>query len=273
MLHVRRIVAPGLVVPARRARGRARADARAGAARDAAARRKPATCSRGQRAKTSDAARRRAARAPFGYAPRRHAAEFRQSEASELPRFGNPAGSGAGNSGFVSTNRGRPLRRDARKQAAPGAAPGQPDAAAALAHRAGHEPDRDAAALDRVGHIGAPRRRTGSTTNVLAAKSTAPAAEPRGTRARRAPPLVRIPDGTPAGGTAGTVNTRQLDGVVRGAAAPPHRRRGRRVRAARPAHRRRSWCCPRSRRPAATTPIRRARRTGARRRSSRSRPK
>ena len=77
---------------------------------------------------------------------------------------------------------------------------GKPAHAAAVADRAGHQRDVHIAALHGFGHLGADEERVGAH---------------RRARRRRAahtsrPSLVRIPDGTPAGGTAGTVSTSHL---------------------------------------------------------------
>ena len=107
--------------------------------------------------------------------------------------------------------------------------------AAALADRARDEPDGDIAALDRVRHIGARRDIRHDRRDAEACRGRAPvtpaAAPPRS-------PLVRIPDGTAAGGVAGTVSTARL---TTGSTTLLRRRTaagGRPVRAARPAHRR-----------------------------------
>jgi hypothetical protein len=123
-------------------------------------------------------------------------------EPEEPPRLGNPPGSGAGTSGFMSTNRRRPplLRRDARKQAIPG-----PATAAPLS-------------LGAPGTSATAQRTTAAGTaarSATAAGATTTGAAPASTNATPAPTpprnsLVRIPDGTAGGGIAGTVSTRQL---------------------------------------------------------------
>jgi hypothetical protein len=127
---------------------------------------------------------------------------FDNSQTTELPRFGTPPGSGAGNSGFMSTNRRRaPQRRDARKQTAPGSAakaplsltaPGTSPTAALLRATASGTSAAPAATAATAGSVPAP-----STTTTQAV-------------ANQRAPLVRIPDGAAGGGIAGTVNTKQL---------------------------------------------------------------
>jgi hypothetical protein len=200
MLHVRRIVAPSLVVPALLA---------ALAMTHALA--QPATRPLGGSLRpsledTGDDERRATPRRPARRPDTRPAGALPNfdNQASELPRFGNPAGSGAGNSGFVSTNRGRPsARRDQRKQATPGTLTAPPLSLTAP----GTSPTATLLRTTASGTSVASSR-TGSTANATAAKSAAPPspaalAAPRST-------LVRIPDGTPTGGVAGTVNTKQL---------------------------------------------------------------
>ena len=91
------------------------------AARDAAAHAlRPAIEDASEEPRAAPTASRRAGRS----APRRRAAEFRQSGTRELPRYGNPSGSGAGSTGFISTNpRRRPILRG---NAAPADGPGPP---------------------------------------------------------------------------------------------------------------------------------------------------
>jgi hypothetical protein len=127
---------------------------------------------------------------------------FDNSQTTELPRFGTPPGSGAGNSGFLSTNRRRaPLRRDAKKQTTTGATSGTPLSLTAP----GTSPTAALLRATAAGTSAAPAT-TASTTN----PATAPAAATTQAVANQRAPLVRIPDGTAGGGVAGTVNTKQL---------------------------------------------------------------
>jgi hypothetical protein len=124
---------------------------------------------------------------------------------AEVPRLGNPPGSGAGRSGFVSTNMRRsltattgqrPTRRPASKL---GAAPsGTSGAPLSLAPGVSNTPSRPTAATTSVDPSA-----TTPTQTPTPAPSTPAAAPPRSS-------LVRIPDGTPTGGVAGTVNTARL---------------------------------------------------------------
>ena len=141
-------------------------------------------------------------------AARGRAAEFRQSGIERAAALRQSAGLRRGQHRLRldQSAAARPnLRRDARRPATPGRRRSRD---AALAHRAGHEPDRDAAALDRVRHIGA----LGDTGDDRPRPPSRAAASRRDAGAAAAPrnPLVRIPDGTATGGIAGTVNTTQL---------------------------------------------------------------
>jgi len=135
------------------------------------------------------AARRRDTR-PAGELP-----DFDNPEGSQPQSFGNPPGFGAGRTGFVSTNKRRPpasLRKGLRLQAKQNTAQPAPLSLAppgigATAGLPGTTP---------------PATKTATT---MAKPASAPPALP--------PPrnlLVRIPDGTPAGGVAGTVSTAQM---------------------------------------------------------------
>ena len=118
---------------------------------------------------------------------------------AEVPRFGNPAGAGAGRTGYVSTNirrrlttDKRPVRRPAAKLgSAPVGAPGTPLAPAGAARTTSSRTTPTTATADPS--VTAPTTSTAPT----------PAAPPRSS-------LVRIPDGTPTGGIAGTVNSARL---------------------------------------------------------------
>src|SRR5581483_7657970 len=121
------------------------------------------------------------------------------------PRFGNPAGSGAGGTGFVSTNIKRltPDKRNVRRPPAKfgsrlGAAPApasRPTAGAPLALTPG-----------------AATAATSAASTDATATGTVPAVTPAPTPAAAPPrnPLLRIPDATATGVTAGTVNTTNL---------------------------------------------------------------
>ena len=135
---------------------------------------------------------------------------FDNPEARELPRYGNPSGFGAGSTGYLSTNpRRRPSpRRDLRRPTVPsrlGAPPPLPLTAG------GTSPT---APLPRSTVSGTATRSTISTINrpTYARPENRPEATPETPAAAAAPrnPLVRIPDGTPANGVAGTVSTTRL---------------------------------------------------------------
>jgi hypothetical protein len=136
---------------------------------------------------------------------------FDKPEASELPRYGNPSGFGAGGTGFLSTNpRRRPnLRGEVRRPTVPGrpvvTAPAPLTAAGT----------RATAPLLRPTVAGTSVRSAASATTRPAsakpanAKPEATSETPAVIAAPRNP-LVRIPDGTAGGGVAGTVNTTRL---------------------------------------------------------------
>jgi hypothetical protein len=135
---------------------------------------------------------------------------FDNPETREQPRYGNPSGFGAGSTGYLSTNpRSRPNpRRDLRRPTVPsrlGAPPPLPLTAG------GTSPT---APLPRSTVSGTAARSTISTANrpTFARPETRPGATPETPAAAAAPrnPLVRIPDGTPANGVAGTVSTTRL---------------------------------------------------------------
>jgi hypothetical protein len=134
---------------------------------------------------------------------------FDNPESRELPQFGNPAGSGASRTGFVSTNIRRsigPNRRTARRPAAPAGAPGSLLPPPLSLTAPGTSPT---ALLLRSTAAGTSVRSTGTTGSAEAATikpvvvTTPAAAPPRS-------PLLRIPDGTATGGIAGTVNSTRL---------------------------------------------------------------
>ncbi|TMJ06043.1 MAG: hypothetical protein E6G97_01805 [Alphaproteobacteria bacterium] len=120
---------------------------------------------------------------------------FDNAEANPPASFGNPPGFGAAGTGFVSTNKKRrpAQRKGVRTQATQGAM------------------QRAPLALKPPG--------SGATAGLPTATSaTAPASAPTNATPAAAPPalppprnlLVRIPDGTPTGGVAGTVSTAQM---------------------------------------------------------------
>jgi hypothetical protein len=195
MLHVRRIVASGSVLPASMilvalTLTHAPAQPLGGNLRPAF--------------EENEEPRRRETQRP---APRRTETRptlptFGDAQSTELPRLGNPAGSGAGSSGFLSTNRRRPpLRRDARKQSAPSATTAAPLSLSAPA--AGSTAQRTSGASVRPGSTASTSATSSVPAGSPAAAQTQPPAVPRNS-------LVRIPDGAAGGGVAGTVNTRQL---------------------------------------------------------------
>jgi hypothetical protein len=200
MLHVRRVVVSGLAMPAGAILvGLTLTHALAQPAPRSLESLRPGfeENEEPQRRETRRPALRRPDTRPLGTLP-----GLGDAQSSELSRFGNPPGSGAGNSGFMSTNRRRPplLRRDTRKQAIPGAATSAP------------------LSLGAPGTGATAQRTTAAGTaarSATAAGATATGAAPGSTNATPAqtPPrnsLVRIPDGTAGGGIAGTVNARQL---------------------------------------------------------------
>ena len=154
---------------------------------------------------TPPVAPRRADPRPAGALP-----NFDNPESRELPRYGNPSGSGAGSTGYLSTNpRRRPsLRGDLRRPTVPG----RLGAPAPLPLTAGGT--SPTAPLTRSTVSGTAVRSTISTTNRPAGAKPSPGTRPEAETpaATAAPrnPLVRIPDGTPAGGVAGTVSTTRL---------------------------------------------------------------
>ena len=124
--------------------------------------------------------------------------DFDNPESNQPTSFGNPPGFGASKTGFVSTNtKRRPptgLRKGMRAQPKQGTTQAAPLSLTPLGASA---------------PTGLPGT-TAATTKGAAATATKPASA---TPARTAPrnPLVRIPDGTPTGGVAGTVNTAQMN--------------------------------------------------------------
>ncbi|MBV8838761.1 MAG: outer membrane beta-barrel protein [Alphaproteobacteria bacterium] len=141
---------------------------------------------------------RRAAPPPAGTTP-----NLDGSDAAS-PAFGNPAGSGAGRTGFVSTNIKRltPDRRTVRR------------APAKFGSKLGAAPTTttSTAAMPLSITPGTTMPTLGATPTTAASNATTPTAAPAPTPAAAPPrnPLLRIPDGTTTGGTAGTVNTANL---------------------------------------------------------------
>jgi hypothetical protein len=117
---------------------------------------------------------------------------------SLTPSFGNPAGSGAGRTGFMSTNTRRPGVPSRIIVRVPGTlAPPLPLSGAASTAPVG-PPGSFSTTTPPTGAKISPT--DSRTTKVIVATTASPALAPP--RAR----LVRIPDGTAAGGIAGTVN-------------------------------------------------------------------
>ena len=123
-----------------------------------------------------------------------------------VPRYGNPAGSGASSTGFVSTNiRRRPTTgKPQPRRAAPklGSAP-LPTAGTPLSLTPG-----TSATASRTTSAGASADASASAPPPIAAAAPTPAAAPPRN------PLLRIPDGTAAGGVAGTVNSANLSNAT-----------------------------------------------------------
>ena len=120
---------------------------------------------------------------------------FDNADANPPTSFGNPPGFGAASTGFVSTNkkRRRAQRKGTRTQSAQGSTQRAPLSLTA--------PGTSAATTLPNTTPGAPQ----ATSPTMAKSASATAALP--------PPrnlLVRIPDGTPTGGVAGTVSTAQM---------------------------------------------------------------
>jgi hypothetical protein len=124
---------------------------------------------------------------------------FDNQDLSQPQSYGNPPGFGASKTGFVSTNsKRRPaLRKGVRPQPVQATPPPAPFSLTPPAVSA---------------TTGLPVSSTGTSTSASTttpASSTKPAsAIPAATAPRN--PLVRIPDGTPTGGIAGTVNTARM---------------------------------------------------------------
>jgi hypothetical protein len=120
-------------------------------------------------------------------------------ENTQIPSFGNPPGSGAGRTGFMSTNTRRPGTPSRAIVRVPGTLTPPPLPLTGAASTAPAGPP---------GSFSTPPPPTGAkinptdskTTKAIVTTTTPPLAPPR---AR----LVRIPDGTTTGGVAGTVNT------------------------------------------------------------------
>jgi hypothetical protein len=119
-------------------------------------------------------------------------------ESNQPPRFGNPAGSGAGRTGFMSTNTRRPGTPSRTIVRVPGTLTPLPLSGAASTAPAG-PPGSFSTTTPPTGAKINPT--DSKTTKAIVVTTVPPALAPP--RAR----LVRIPDGTTAGGIAGTVNT------------------------------------------------------------------
>lgn len=131
---------------------------------------------------------------------------FGNPEASQLPSYGNPAGSGASKTGFVSTNtKRRPAKAPQRKGVT--AVPGTLLPAPLSLTAPGTSPTSTLLRATASGTSAQPA--TGATSS-----GTTPATRPAATTPTTPVPsrnsLVRIPDGTPTNGTAGTVSTSHL---------------------------------------------------------------
>jgi hypothetical protein len=134
---------------------------------------------------------------PVGVLP-----NFDNTDGGSPRTYGNPPGSGAGKSGFVSTNVKRRPQTARRKTIAPLAAPDNAPAPLSLT-----PPGISAT-------TGLPVR-SGSSSSAASNTAAAPAVTKPAAAAPTAPapprnPLVRIPDGTPTGDIAGTVNTARM---------------------------------------------------------------
>ena len=125
-------------------------------------------------------------------------------ETSQTPSFGNPPGSGAGRSGFMSTNTRRPGTPSRTIVRVPGTlTPPPPLPLSGAASTAPAGPPGSFSTTTPL--TGAKINPTDSkTTKAVVATTAPPPVTP--TRAR----LVRIPDGTTTGGIAGTVNAAVL---------------------------------------------------------------
>ena len=128
---------------------------------------------------------------------------------NQPPRYGNPAGSGAGGSGFVSTNIKR-LTPDKRTTRRPPAKFGSKLGSAPTAATSTAGMPLSLTPGTTTTTIGATS--TTAATNGTATNTTTQAATPAPTPSAAPPrsPLLRIPDGTSTGGVAGTVNTANL---------------------------------------------------------------
>src|ERR1700738_3136486 len=127
---------------------------------------------------------------------------FGNPENSQTPGFGNPVGSGAGRTGFMSTNTHRPGTPSRTIVRVPGTlAPPLPLSGAASTAPAGPPGSFSTTTPPPGAKIHPTDSRT---TKAIIATTATPALTPP--RAK----LVRIPDGTTTGGIAGTVNTAVL---------------------------------------------------------------
>jgi hypothetical protein len=123
-------------------------------------------------------------------------------ENSQIPSFGNPAGSGAGSTGFMSTNTRRPGTPSRTIVRVPGTlTPSLPLSGAASTAPAGPPGSFSTTTPPTGAKINPTDSRT---TKAIVTTTVPPALTPP--RAK----LVRIPDGTATGGIAGTVNTAVL---------------------------------------------------------------
>jgi hypothetical protein len=130
---------------------------------------------------------------------------FDNPESSQLPSYGNPAGSGASKTGFVSTNtKRRPAKTTQRKGSPTPGTPGSLLPAPLSLTAPGTSPTSTLLRSTASGTSARPT--TGSATVPVVTAASAPPSTTAAPRNR----LVRIPDGTAAGGTAGTVSTTYL---------------------------------------------------------------
>ena len=126
--------------------------------------------------------------------------DFDNPRSTQPTSFGNPPGFGASKTGFVSTNTKRRPPAGLRKGIRAQPKQGTTQAGAALAHAARRQRD------DRLAGTTATTTKAGARSTTHQARDPPPPAPTQPPRN----PLVRIPDGTPTGGVAGTVNTAQM---------------------------------------------------------------
>jgi hypothetical protein len=201
---VRRVVASGLVAPALAGAVVAALAAAQGFAQPAT---KQAPSLRPAFEDTEEA-RREAPRRPVRRPDTRPTGlpNFDNPETSQLPSYGNPPGSGASRTGFVSTNTKRRQAKSAQRKGA--TVPGTPGSLlpAPLSLTApGTSPTSTLLRSTASGTSAQP-----ATTSSTAASATRPAATTPAAPTPPRNPLVRIPDGTTTGGVAGTVSTAHL---------------------------------------------------------------